>query len=141
MKNIIKHTLLVAFATLFVSACSTPEVEYKNNDKKLIDLIKHFESYGITIESIQELESNFFHAEEAIAVTIDNEEIGVYRFDLAYFKAKRKVDMVTKKKTFFIQAIPFPAVINGSFMMINHDKHKRGKEFEKIFADFTSEDE
>jgi len=135
-----RNFLFACCAVVFLAGCSTPEVVYKNNDKKLIDLLKHFESYGVTIESIQELESSFFHAEEAVAVNIDAAEIGLYRFDLTYFKAKRKVDMVTKKGTFFIQAIPFPALINGSFMMINHDKHKRGKEYEKIFADFTSED-
>lgn len=136
-----KNFLVSCFAVLFLTACSSSEVVYKNNDKKLIDLVKHFESYGITIESVQQLESHFFHAEEAIAVSIDGEEIGLYRFDLSYFKAKRKVEMVEKKGKFFIQAIPFPAVINGSFMMINHDKHKRGKEFEKIFADFTSDED
>jgi len=131
--------LFTCCAVVFLAGCSTSEVVYKNNDKKLVDLVEHFESYGIAIESLQELESNFFHAESAVAVKIDGEEIGLYRFDLTYSKAKRKVDMVTKKGTFFIQAIPFPAVINGSFMMINHDKHNRGKEFEKIFAEFSSE--
>ena len=141
MKRLLSRTLLLAFTALFISACSsTPDNNFKNNDKKLIDLIKHFQSYGVVIESVQALESHFFHAEEALAVNIDGKEIGIYRFDLNFKKAKIKVDKVAQRGTFYIQAIPFPAVINGSFMMISHDTHKRSKEFVKIFKSFTEQE-
>ena len=136
-----KQLLLAIFTVLIFTGCSTPEPVFKNNDKTLVDLVRHFQSYGIKIDTLQALEFDFFHAEEAIALSIDTKEIGLYRFDLTYKKAKHKVDMVTKKNIFYIQAIPFPAVINGSFMMISHDTHRRGKEFVKIFKAFTTDGE
>ena len=139
MEVAMRHLLLITFAMFFITACSSTKPELKNNDKKLVDLLKHFESYGVKIDKVQRLESNFFHAEEALAVEIDGKEIGLYRFDLTFSKAKRKVEMVKKKNIFYIQAIPYPAVINGSFMMINYDKHPRGKEFVKIFKSFTED--
>jgi hypothetical protein len=134
-----KKIIICLSALLLIVGCSsTPDYTPKliNNDKKILDLLDYFKDYGFKIDHIQPLVSEHLHAEEAFAASIDGQEIGIYRFDLKFDKAKKKVSRTIQTKTFYIQATPFKAIVNGSFIVVNCDKHLRGKEIAKVFKLF-----
>lgn len=136
MKQFFAVIAVTICTLLMFTSCKTAEVSLKNNDKKLIDLVDHFAESDMKIDSIQQMESEFFHAEEALALKISKRDVGIYRFDLNYHNAKRKVESVKKTGKFYIQAKPFDAMMNGSFMIIDYKRHPRKDDIIKAFNSF-----
>lgn len=125
---------LIAAAMFFFSACAW--FENDNSGKSHMDLIHHFASKGIKIETVEPLMYNLAQAESGFCFKINGRQIGVYKYNLARKKQQHRYQLVRDSGVLYINGTKFGALINGSFVMIDHETHPDKEKIIKAFKSF-----
>jgi hypothetical protein len=107
--------------------------ERDNNAKTLDDLVLHFQKSGLKIETVQPLMPEPVKSESAMAVQIAGKQVGLYKFNTRWKKSQERLARIRQAGELYIVGIRFEAKVNGSFVMIDHEKNP---EKEKIVASF-----
>ena len=132
MKRKILQLFLLSAAVIFLSGCAIS----RNNDKSFWDVIQHFERNGLRVESVNPLDTRQVKAARAYAFTIGERQIGVYKYDSNNEKHKEKLLRVDETGVFYVVGIRFNAVRNGSYILIDFEKHPQKEAIVNAFKTF-----
>jgi hypothetical protein len=122
--------LLTSAAVILISGCLK-----NNNDRTIADLVEHFNKSGLTIESATPTMPEMILAQDGIFVKIGGKDVQLFKYDIRIPKQKEKLDKIYSNGKITILSVDFPAVTNGSFVMLNY---KGNPEEEKILEAFGS---
>lgn len=129
-----KLLLPLIFSAMFLfSACAW--FENDNSGKSHLDLIHHFASKGIKIETVEPLMYSLAQAETGFCFKIHGRQVGIYKYNTARKKQKWRYQLIKDSGVLYINGTKFKAMINGSFVMIDYDTHP---DREKIINAFKS---
>lgn len=131
--NIAAYSLFISFLLIFSSGCQTAKPD--NNSKNIWDMVEFFMQKGIRIESMQPLLTAPLNCKQAVALKIAGRQIGLYKYNTRWKKAKKRLAKINKEGHVFILGRKIDAIVNGSFVMIDYTNNK---EKEKLVDAFTS---
>jgi len=125
---------------LFISGCSsiTEEAEKKYH-YSYKDIVEHFKKCGIEITSINSLRADVPHAESGFAFTIKDKQIGIYKFNPKVKKEREKLERISEQGFIYLCAIKYPALVNGPFVMMDHNVNPEEKKIVEAFKSFAKD--
>lgn len=126
--------LLIFSAMFLTSACAWFEKD--NYGKSHMDMIRHFASRGIKIETVEPLMYSLAQAETGFCFKINGRQIGVYKYNTERKKQKWRYQLIKDSGVLYINGVKFKAMINGSFVMIDYDTHPDKEKIIKAFKSF-----
>lgn len=122
---------LSAAALLLLAACTVMD----NSDRTLPELVNHMAAHaggvfsgGVFVPPVK--------ASAGVSMTVEGRDVFFYKYDLTLKKQKAKLKQIVKSKKLYINGIPFPAAVNGCFVMIGHDSNLKKKELLEAFNSF-----
>jgi hypothetical protein len=124
-------SILLSIPIFFQSGCQSSS----NQDKTVVDVIKHFESKGIKIETMRALPGTVLKAESAVALKISGREVGLYKYNIKPKKVQEKLEKIKKTGCIYALGIKLPAIVNGSFLLMDYEKNPSK---DKIISAFES---
>ena len=130
MKNFLR--ILLTVAAVAAAGCAFS----RNNDRTFWDIIKHFESCGVHVTSVNPLSTLQVKAAAAYAFTIGERQVGVYKYDSNNEKHKERLERVDETGVFYVVGIWYKAVRNGSYVLIDFEKHPQKEAIVKAFETF-----
>ena len=133
MKTKLFQIFFLLGMTALLSGCASIS---KNNDKAFWDVIQHFERNGIHVESVNPLDTRQVRAARAYAFTIGERQVGVYKYDSENKKHKERLLRVDKTGVFYVVGIRYQAIRNGSYILIDYEKHPQKEAIVKAFQTF-----
>lgn len=128
----ILQIFFLSLAVVFLSGCAIS----RNNDRSFWDVIQHFERNGVHVESVNPLDTSQVKAVRAYAFTIGERQVGVYKYDSNYKKHKERLLRVDETGIFYVVGVRFQAIRNGSYILIDHEKHPQRDAIVKAFETF-----
>ena len=106
-----------------------------NSDRSLQELTAHMISkVGGTVEG--KVFAVPVKALDGVSIRVEGREVFLYQYDPKLKKQKHKLDQIRKSKVLYINGIPFKAVVNGCFVMIEHETNIKKKELLSAFESF-----
>ena len=126
--------LLIFSAMFLTSACAWFEKD--NYGKSHMDMIRHFASRGIKIETVEPLMYSLAQAETGFCFKINGRQIGVYKYNTERKKQKWRYQLIKDSGVLYINGVKFKAIINGSFVMIDYESHPDKEKIIKAFKSF-----
>lgn len=126
-----KHIWLL-FALLFIGGC----ISVDNNYLQPQDITRALEREGIKVESVRPVLPDPFRATSGVAISIDGSEIGVYKYDQTSRVQRKRLAGIADSKRTYINGIPYPVVVHGSFMIMGLDKNKKKRQIIKALKYF-----
>jgi len=118
-KNRILTVLPALAAVLIFAGCTT----YDNNYLRPEDFAAYLERAGIKVEGTRPLPGDPFRATSGCAVKVDGSEIGVYKYDRSSSIQDKRITKIGEQGRTYIQGIPFPVEVRGSFMFLGLEKN------------------
>lgn len=131
MKKFLQTFCMSAFI-LIAASCAIS----RNNDRTFYEIIQHFEQSGVHVKSVNPLDVSQVKAVRAYAFTIGERQVGVYKYDSNNEKHKERLHRVDETGVFYVLGIRFNAVRNGSFILIDFEKHPQKSAIVKAFESF-----
>ena len=134
-KKGMKRTAAVLLACLIAclaGGCASED----NNYLRPEDLAPRLEEAGIKVTSVRPLPGAPFKATSGAAVMVEGSEIGVYKYDRT---SKVQADRIAKRKRTgrtYINGIPYPVEVYGSFMFLGLEKNPRKRDILKVIRKF-----
>lgn len=108
-----------------------------NNHLTLYDLAVHFKQDAkLNVVRIQPIRPDVLRAVSAIAIKIDDEEIGAYYFNTDVAKQRELLAQYHKDGFAYILAVRFPVFMAGSFVLIGVEQHPKKKEIVAALRSF-----
>lgn len=126
-------TAILCGALLMLSGCQFDD----NNYLTPRDFPARLEAAGIKVSSVRDIPGAPFKATSGIAVLVENSEIGVYKYDRT---SKVQSDRIARRKRTgraYINGIPYPVEVHGSFMFMGLEKNPRKHEIIKVIRRFN----
>ena len=108
----------------------------ENNNRTLSDLVEHWQKSGLTIESATPTLPEMILAQDGIFIRISGKDIQLFKYDTRIPNQKEKLDNIYSNGKITILGVDFPAVTNGSFVMLNYKGNPDETEILKAFGSF-----
>ena len=131
MKKVLQ-TAVLSLIVMLLSGCAIS----RNNDRSFWEMIQHFEKSGVHVESVNPLDTRQIKAARAYAFTIGERQIGVYKYDSNNEKHKERLLRVDETGYFYVVGIRYNAIRNGSYVLIDFEKHPRKNDIVNAFKTF-----
>lgn len=138
MRKISGFLLAASFLTLVCltsASCSHHVYGSTNNDRSLPELVAYMTkqvggnvSGGMVAAAVK--------AEDGVSLRVADRDVAFYKYNVVRKKQRAKLEQIKKSGLLYIAGIPFEAVVNGSFVMIDHDKNQKKDELVKAFKNF-----
>lgn len=132
MRNFITVFALCAVSGL-LSGCYSDDNNYLNPR----DFAPRLEAQGIKVTSVRDLPGAPFKATSGAAMMVAGSEIGVYKYDRT---SKVQSERVAKRKRtgrVYINGIPYPVEVYGSFMFMGLEKNRKKHDILKVIRKFN----
>lgn len=123
---------LLSLAALLFSGCMTVH----NNHRTPLELAQHLVNSGIKVDQAQRLSPDPLRANDALAIMIDGEEIAVYKYNLDTKVQAERLEKIKGEGRAYLIGIPFPIMVQGSFLIMGLEKHPRKKELIEAIKTF-----
>ncbi|MDD3154066.1 MAG: hypothetical protein PHS41_04305 [Victivallaceae bacterium] len=124
--------LLLAVVLVFAGGCAVS----RNNHRSMAEMVNHLKSSGIKITKLQPVRPEPFKASEGVALQIENQDIGLYKYDLNFEKQKTELKRISGLGYVSIQQWKLPVVINGSFLFLGVESNPKKHELLKAIDSF-----
>jgi hypothetical protein len=115
--------MLLGSVILFFCGC-----EKSNNHLTLKDLVDHLVRCGVKVQQVQPVRAELLKADRAVAVNIDGQEVGIYKYDTNVEKRRVKIRKVEDDGFIYVVGLKYPVIVKGSFLLIgvhcNPQKHQ-----------------
>ncbi|MPM91074.1 hypothetical protein SDC9_138199 [bioreactor metagenome] len=131
-----KHRILFSMLALTVSAILAGCVGYDNNYLRPEDFAAYLERDGVKVEGTRSLPGDPFKASGGCAVMVAGSEIGVYKYDRSAAVQEKRINRISEKGRTYIQGIPFPVEVRGSFMFLGLEKHPEKRKILEVVDKF-----
>ena len=99
-----------------------------NNFLQPADFAERLRRDGVAVTGVREVSPKPFRATSGCAIMIAGSEIGVYKYDRSVRVQEKRLQGIAKEKKLFINGLPYPVVVNGSFVFMglekNTEKHR-----------------
>ena len=122
--------LLVLF--FFAGCASTVE----NNYLKPEDFASYLRREGIEVGPVRPVLPDPFRATSGCAIMVGNSEIGVYKYDQSSRLQRDRLANIAKAGRTYIQGIPYPVEVYGSFMVFGLEKNEKKHEIVRALKKF-----
>jgi len=107
-----------------------------NNSLYTRDLAICLTANGVKIEYIRPLQSAILYADDAMEMGISGKQVAAYHFNTDLKIQKERIAKIAKNKYVFIMGLKFPAMVYGSYVLVNVNsnpqKHKIIAAFKKF---------
>lgn len=117
---------------VMIAGCSSVH----NNSLKPRDLATCLSAHGVKIEYIRPLEPAILYADAGIEFEISGQRVAAYHFNTDLDVQKKRIEKIKKNKYVFIMGLKFPAIVHGSYVLVNANpnpqKHKIIDAFKKF---------
>jgi len=130
--NRIFSAVFALAAAAFFAGCAS----FDNNYLKPEDFAAYLERDGIKVEGTRPLPGDPFRATNGCAVKVDGNEIGVYKYDRSSSVQDKRITRIEKEGKTYIQGIPFPVEVRGSFMFLGLEKNPQKRRILKVVDKF-----
>lgn len=125
--------VLAAFSVflLLFSSCASTD----NNDRSLEELVSYMSNkVGGTYSGKMFVPP--VKAMDGVSMQLEGRDVVFYKYDTKLAKQRKKLEQIEKSGKLYINGIQFPALVNGSFVMIAHDTNLKKKELIQAFKSF-----
>jgi hypothetical protein len=132
MQNL-KAVLAACAAVLMLGGCFSDD----NNYLQPRDFAPRLQEAGIKVTSVRDLPGEPFKATSGAAMMVAGSEIGVYKYDRT---SKVQSERIAKRKRTgraYINGIPYPVEVYGSFMFMGLEKNRKKHEILKVIRTFN----
>lgn len=126
-------TAILYGALLMLSGCHFDD----NNYLTPRDFPARLEEAGIKVSSVRDIPGAPFKATSGIAVLVENSEIGVYKYDRTSKVQSDRIERRKRTGRAYINGIPYPVEVHGSFMFMGLEKNPRKHEIIKVIRRFN----
>ena len=106
-----------------------------NNDRSLQELVNHVVTRAGGVYAGKVFVPPV-KAMDGVAIKVEGREVFFYKYDTARTKQLRKLKQIRESKKLYINGIPFAALVNGSFVMIEHETNIKKEELTAAFRSF-----
>lgn len=107
-----------------------------NNSLKPRDLATCLSAHGVKIEYIRPLEPAILYADAGIEFGISGKRVAAYHFNTDLKTQRKRIAKIKKNKYVFVMGLKFPAMVHGSYVLVNANpnpqKHKIIAAFKKF---------
>jgi hypothetical protein len=132
--DIKKHFAVLLGTIIFVmiTGCSS----INNNSLNQRDLANCLTANGVKIEYIRPLEASVLYANSGMEMGISGKRVAAYHFNTDLETQRKRIEKIKKNKYVFIMGLKFPAIVKGSYVLVNVNsnpqKHKIIAAFKKF---------
>ena len=123
--------LFLSAGVLFFSGCQAD-----NNYLTPRDFAARLEDAGIKVTSVRDLPGAPFKATSGAAIMIEGSEIGVYKYDRSTKVQTERIARRQRTGRVYINGIPYPVEVYGSFMFMGLEKNVRKRDILKVIRAF-----
>lgn len=107
-----------------------------NNSLTVRDLADCMVLHGVKVEYIRPLEPAMLYADSAMELGISGQDVAAYYFNIDLETQKKRIEKIKKNKYVFLMGLKYPAVVKGSYVLVNVNpnpqKHKILAAFDKF---------
>lgn len=128
--------LMFAVPVLAAAAVLSGCASYDNNYLRPEDFAAYLERDGVKVDGTRPLPGDPFRATSGCAIMIDGNEIGVYKYDRSSSVQEKRVEKIGDEGRTYIQGIPFPAEVRGSFMFLGLEKNPQKRRILEVIDKF-----
>jgi hypothetical protein len=107
-----------------------------NSHRGLSELSDHFASSGLKIDQVQPLEAGVIKASQAMVLTIEGKDIGLYKFDMSVPVQKQRITRIDRDGFIYVMGLKYPVLVKGSFIIIGAQAHPKKHDIIKAFNSF-----
>lgn len=125
---------VICASSVLLTGCAT--TGSKNNDMTLNDLYRHMNK-ETGCQFFSTANPGPMHAQDGIAVSLENHVVFFYKFDIERTKQRPKWEYVKENKQIYLFGKSLPAVVNGSFIMVDYENNPKKEELLKAFDSFS----
>ncbi|MDR0932777.1 MAG: hypothetical protein LBM70_07160, partial [Victivallales bacterium] len=119
-KNLFILAVLSLASIVMFTGCATA---YNNNYLRPEDFAAYLERDGIKVDSVRPLPGEPFRATSGCGISVAQCEVGVYKYDRTSSVQNRRIDKIALEGRTYIQGVPFPVEVRGSFMFLGLEKN------------------
>ena len=127
--------MLAAAAMAFISGCAMFASD--NNYLDPEDFAVYLERDGLKVDKVRKLPPDPFLASAAVGIEVGGSEIGVYKYDRVSSVQKKRIEELEKKGRTYINGVPYPIKVNGSFMFFGLDRNPQKRAILKTIDKFN----
>lgn len=133
-----KIVKVLFFVLLAAVVCSGCYVRRTNNHLTEAVFLEHLENCGIDVDTVQYIDPRIINARRAVSIKLkDNPmELGLYIYDIDRQEHLAKLDFIYENGFIYIHGNKYPALINGSFVLIGYEKNPLKSELIKAMDIF-----
>lgn len=88
------------------------------------------------MDGVRPLLPDPFRATSGCGIMVDGSEIGVYKYDRTSRVQRKRLERLAEQGRTYIQGIPYPIVVRGSFMIMGLEKNKQKRAILRVFDTF-----
>ncbi len=112
-----------------------PDRNTHNNNVPIEALVEHILT-KTEATPLCDMEPGPVHAERGFSVMLAGRQVAFYKYNVRRKKMRAKLDYIIKHKCVFILGHKYPAAVNGSFVMIDHELNPQRDLLLKVFEEF-----
>ena len=107
-----------------------------NNYLSPRDFAPRLEEAGIKVTSVRDIPGIPFKATSGAAIMVEGSEIGIYKFDRSSKVQAERIERRRRTGRTYINGIPYPVEVYGSFMFMGLEKNPRKRDILKVIRSF-----
>lgn len=115
--------------------CSACTHVVKNNDRTIQELARHMIKNTNT-RYCCDMEPGLVHAESGFSIWAGTHQVAFYKYNLERKKMVEKLEQIKKTNRVYILGYKYPALVHGSFIMIDYENTPMREELIKAFLSF-----
>lgn len=100
------------------------------------DFATYLERDGIKVGKVRKIPPDPFLATDAVGIEIAGSEIGVYKYDRVSKTQKKRIEELEKSGRTYINGVPYPIEVYGSFMFFGLDRNPKKRAILKTIGKF-----
>ena len=118
---------------VLLAGCFAPN----NNYLEAQDFAGCLKRDGLPVGEVREIPPDPFRANSAVAIKVGESEIGVYKYDRTSKVQEERLRKRERTGRVYINGIPYPVEVYGSFMFMGLEKNPRKRDILKVIRRFN----
>lgn len=107
-----------------------------NNSLQPKDLAACLATNGVKIEYISPLEPAIAYADSGMELGISGQRVAAYHFNTDLEVQRKRLERIRKNKYIYIMGLKFPALVHGSYVLVNVNSNPQKHRIIEAFKHF-----